>query len=132
MLTENEDTKIGRGNTLIKVFPPIGREKSINSGYTSMNEEVKGMTKKTPLILGSGPIEKSYRFMNFFVHHNIILYKRNLFAICSQIALKDGRSFAGRRNSIPCAAFINSMARMCSRLSMIRKSLVAALAPMLT
>lgn len=73
MLTENEDTKIGRGNTLIKVFPPIGREKSINSGYTSMNEEVKGMTKKTPLILGSGPIEKSYRFMNFFVHHDIIL-----------------------------------------------------------
>ncbi len=132
MLTENEDTKIGRGNTLIKVFPPIGREKSINSGYTSMNEEVRGMTKKTPLILGSGPIEKSYRFMNFFVHHDIILYKRNLFTICSQIALKDGRSFCRTTKLNSLRSFINSMARICSRLSMIRKSLVAVLAPMLT
>ena len=33
-----------------------------------------------------------------------------------------GEVFCGRRKSIPCAAFINSMARICSRLSMMRNS----------
>ena len=72
MLTENEDTKIGRGNTLIKVFPPIGREKSINSGYTSMNEEVKGMTKKTPIL---ERYLAAYRKEVPFVKDDIVMYK---------------------------------------------------------
>ena len=77
MLTENEDTKIGRGNTLIKVFPPIGREKSINSGYTSMNEEVKGIEFRRPA--KTSPILErylaAYRTEVPFVKDDIVMYK---------------------------------------------------------
>lgn len=110
---------MNRKKTLSALFRG-GRRARHSEGALSISPAEYRQHVKTDLILRPCPLRKR-PFYEFLCTSRYRFHKRDFFTICSQISLKYSEVFAGRRNSIPCAAFINSMARMCSRLSITRK-----------